>query len=64
MLLGTDSHTCTAGAFGQFATEIGDTDGGFVLGTGKVLLKVCKCSFTNVPCCSWLIMPYKFSSFQ
>ncbi|KAG5613829.1 hypothetical protein H5410_013653 [Solanum commersonii] len=40
VLLGTDSHTCTAGAFGQFATGIGNTDAGFVLGTGKILLKV------------------------
>lgn len=42
ILVGTDSHTCTAGAFGQFATGIGNTDAGFVLGTGKLLLKVCK----------------------
>src|SRR5437660_12891637 len=40
ILLGTDSHTCTAGAFGQFATGIGNTDAGFVLGTGKTWLKV------------------------
>ena len=40
VLLGTDSHTCTAGAFGQFATGIGNTDAGFVLGTGKTWLKV------------------------
>ncbi|OWM82192.1 hypothetical protein CDL15_Pgr001766 [Punica granatum] len=40
VLLGTDSHTCTAGAFGQFATGIGNTDAGFVLGAGKILLKV------------------------
>jgi 3-isopropylmalate/(R)-2-methylmalate dehydratase large subunit len=40
ILLGTDSHTCTAGAFGEFATGIGNTDAGFVLGTGKLLLKV------------------------
>ncbi|XP_040361799.1 3-isopropylmalate dehydratase large subunit, chloroplastic-like [Rosa chinensis] len=39
VLLGTDSHTCTAGAFGQFATGIGNTDASFVLGTGKLLLK-------------------------
>uniref|UniRef100_A0A2N9EUB2 Aconitase/3-isopropylmalate dehydratase large subunit alpha/beta/alpha domain-containing protein n=1 Tax=Fagus sylvatica TaxID=28930 RepID=A0A2N9EUB2_FAGSY len=39
VLLGTDSHTCTAGAFGQFATGIGNMDAGFVLGTGKLLLK-------------------------
>jgi 3-isopropylmalate/(R)-2-methylmalate dehydratase large subunit len=40
ILLGTDSHTCTAGAFGQFATGIGNTDAGFVMGTGKTWLKV------------------------
>jgi len=40
LLLGTDSHTCTHGAFGQFATGIGSTDGAFVLGTGKLWLKV------------------------
>ncbi|KAJ8626955.1 hypothetical protein MRB53_020262 [Persea americana] len=40
VLLGTDSHTCNAGAFGQFATGIGNTDAGFVVGTGKLLLKV------------------------
>jgi len=40
VLVGTDSHTCMAGAFGQFATGIGNTDAGFVMGTGKILLKV------------------------
>src|SRR6187402_1930683 len=40
VLFGTDSHTCMAGAFNQFATGIGNTDAGFVLGTGKILLKV------------------------
>ena len=40
ILLGTDSHTCMAGAFGEFASGIGNTDAGFVLGTGKLLLKV------------------------
>ncbi len=40
VLLGTDSHTCMAGAFNMFATGIGNTDAGFVLGTGKLLLKV------------------------
>src|ERR1700724_1977845 len=34
------SHTCTAGAFGEFATGIGNTDAGFVLGTGKLWVKV------------------------
>ena len=40
LLLGTDSHTCTHGAFGQFATGIGNTEAGFVMGTGKLWLKV------------------------
>ncbi len=40
ILFGTDSHTCMAGAFNQFATGIGNTDAGFVMGTGKLLLKV------------------------
>jgi len=40
ILLGTDSHTCTHGAFGQFATGIGNTEAGFVMGAGKLWLKV------------------------
>jgi 3-isopropylmalate/(R)-2-methylmalate dehydratase large subunit len=40
VLFGTDSHTCMAGAFGEFASGIGNTDGGFILGTGKLLVKV------------------------
>jgi 3-isopropylmalate/(R)-2-methylmalate dehydratase large subunit len=39
VLFGTDSHTCMAGAFNEFATGIGNTDAGFVLGTGKLLIK-------------------------
>ncbi len=42
VILGTDSHTCTHGAFGAFATGIGNTDAGFAMGTGKLLLKVPK----------------------
>ncbi|MFZ4557948.1 MAG: 3-isopropylmalate dehydratase large subunit, partial [Pseudanabaena sp.] len=40
VLFGTDSHTCNAGAFGQFATGIGNTDAAFIMGTGKLLIKV------------------------
>ena len=40
VLFGTDSHTCMAGAFNEFATGIGNTDAGFVMGTGRLLLKV------------------------
>ncbi|MBT3381552.1 MAG: 3-isopropylmalate dehydratase large subunit [Lentisphaerae bacterium] len=40
VMFGTDSHTCTHGAFGQFATGIGNTDAAFVLGTGKLLVKI------------------------
>ena len=39
VLFGTDSHTCNAGAFGEFATGIGNTDAGFIMGTGKLLIK-------------------------
>jgi 3-isopropylmalate/(R)-2-methylmalate dehydratase large subunit len=40
VLFGTDSHTCTHGALGMFSTGIGNTDAGFVMGTGKLLIKV------------------------
>lgn len=40
VVLGTDSHTCTAGAFGLFATGVGNTDAAFVLGTGRTWVKV------------------------
>ena len=40
VLFGTDSHTCMAGAFNMFATGIGNTDAGFIMGTGKLLIKV------------------------
>ena len=42
VILGTDSHTCTHGALGAFSTGIGNTDAGFVMGTGKLLVKVPK----------------------
>ncbi len=40
MIFGTDSHTCSHGALGAFATGIGNTDAGFIMGTGKLLIKV------------------------
>lgn len=40
VLFGTDSHTCTAGAFGEFATGVGNTDAALILGTGKLWVKV------------------------
>lgn len=40
IMLGTDSHSCTAGAFGQIATGVGNTDAAFTMGTGKTWLKV------------------------
>ncbi|MBI4918245.1 MAG: 3-isopropylmalate dehydratase large subunit [Acidobacteria bacterium] len=40
ILFGTDSHTCTAGALGLFATGIGNTDAAFVMATGKLWLRV------------------------
>ena len=40
VLFGTDSHTCTAGAFGEFATGIGNTEAAFILGAGRLWVKV------------------------
>lgn len=40
VLFGTDSHSCTSGAFGMFSTGVGNTDAAFILGTGKIWEKV------------------------
>lgn len=40
IIVGTDSHTCTAGAFGAFATGIGSTEMLGVLVRGKIWFKV------------------------
>ncbi|MEQ9104883.1 MAG: aconitase/3-isopropylmalate dehydratase large subunit family protein [Rhodothermales bacterium] len=40
VLFGTDSHTCTSGAFGLFSTGVGNTDAAFILGTGKIWVRV------------------------
>jgi 3-isopropylmalate/(R)-2-methylmalate dehydratase large subunit len=40
VIVGADSHTCTYGAFGAFATGIGSTEAAAVFATGKIWLKV------------------------
>lgn len=40
LIIGADSHTCTHGAFGAFATGVGSTDMGAILAKGKTWLKV------------------------
>ncbi|MBI2305271.1 MAG: 3-isopropylmalate dehydratase large subunit [Chloroflexi bacterium] len=40
ILVGTDSHTCTAGALGVFATGIGSTEMAGVFATGRIWFKV------------------------
>jgi 3-isopropylmalate/(R)-2-methylmalate dehydratase large subunit len=40
LVLGADSHTCTYGALGAFATGVGSTDLAIVLATGKNWFKV------------------------
>ena len=40
VLFGSDSHTCTSGAFGMFSTGVGNTDAAFIMGTGKIWEKV------------------------
>jgi homoaconitate hydratase family protein len=40
LIVGADSHTCTYGAFGAFATGIGSTEAAAVCATGKIWLKV------------------------
>ncbi|NPA15512.1 MAG: 3-isopropylmalate dehydratase large subunit [Deferribacteres bacterium] len=40
LVIGADSHTCTYGALGAFATGVGSTDLGAVMATGQIWLKV------------------------
>ena len=40
VIVGADSHTCTYGAFGSFATGIGSTEAAAVFATGKLWLKI------------------------
>jgi len=48
IIAGGDSHTCTHGAFGAFATGFGATDMGFIYATGKTWIKVPKTIRVNV----------------
>ncbi len=40
LIIGSDSHTCTYGALGAFATGVGSTDAGVGYATGKAWFKV------------------------
>lgn len=48
LIVGADSHTCTYGAFGAFATGIGSTEAAAVFATGKIWLKVPESIKVNV----------------
>lgn len=40
VVIGTDSHTCTYGGIGAFATGVGSTDGAAAMATGEIWLKI------------------------
>jgi 3-isopropylmalate/(R)-2-methylmalate dehydratase large subunit len=48
VIVGADSHTCTYGAFGAFATGIGSTEAAAVFATGEIWLKVPRAIKVNV----------------
>jgi len=48
MVAGGDSHTCTHGAFGAFATGFGATDMGYIFATGKTWIKVPRTIRVNI----------------
>ncbi|MGD6809754.1 MAG: homoaconitase large subunit [Candidatus Bathyarchaeia archaeon] len=48
VIVGADSHTCTYGAFGAFATGIGSTEAAAVMTTGKIWFKVPQAIKINV----------------
>ncbi|WP_255152136.1 3-isopropylmalate dehydratase large subunit [Halorarius halobius] len=52
VMVASDSHTCTAGALGAFATGVGSTDLAFILATGWAWLRVPETThveFTGTP---------------
>jgi methanogen homoaconitase large subunit len=48
LIIGADSHSCTYGAFGAFATGVGATDMAEIFATGKLWLRVPKTIKINV----------------
>ncbi len=40
VIIGADSHTCTYGAFGAFATGVGSTEAAAAMATGKIWFKI------------------------
>jgi 3-isopropylmalate/(R)-2-methylmalate dehydratase large subunit len=48
LMVGADSHTCTYGALGAFATGIGSTEAAAVFATGKIWLRVPEAIKINV----------------
>ncbi|WP_461211569.1 3-isopropylmalate dehydratase large subunit [Desulfocurvus sp. DL9XJH121] len=40
IVIGSDSHTCTAGALGAFASGVGSTDLAAIMATGRIWLRV------------------------
>lgn len=48
LIVGADSHTCTYGAFGAFATGIGSTEAAAVFATGRIWLRVPEAIKVNV----------------